>query len=133
MHAGAISWPPGVTSGPSGPRGRRGPTPPSGRGPSSTWPSSPSCSTPARARPGGLFDEMAARAEAGRLAAATILEVLLQRLGPIWPGRLQLDGVALGDCWRHQALRRADATNGLVPLHKLSQWLAYSLIEPLQT
>ena len=24
-------------------------------------------------------------------------------------------------------------TNGLVPLHKLSQWLAYSLIEPLQT
>ena len=25
-----------------------------------------------------------------------------------------------------------DATNGLVPLHKLSQWLAYSLIEPLQ-
>ena len=26
----------------------------------------------------------------------------------------------------------SDATNGLVPLHKLSQWLAYSLIEPLQ-
>ena len=26
----------------------------------------------------------------------------------------------------------ADATNELVPLHKLSQWLAYSLIEPLQ-
>jgi hypothetical protein len=25
-----------------------------------------------------------------------------------------------------------DATSGLVPLHKLSQWLAYSLIEPLQ-
>ena len=26
----------------------------------------------------------------------------------------------------------ADATSELVPLHKLSQWLAYSLIEPLQ-
>ncbi|MEI9924004.1 MAG: DUF1688 family protein [Bradyrhizobium sp.] len=26
-----------------------------------------------------------------------------------------------------------DATSGLMPLHKLSQWLAYSLIEPLQT
>ena len=25
-----------------------------------------------------------------------------------------------------------DATDGLVPFHKLSQWLAYSLIEPLQ-
>jgi hypothetical protein len=84
-------------------------------------------------RPGALFDEMVARSEAGRLPAATILAVLLERLGPIWPGRLQLDGVSLGDCWRHPAVRRADATDGFMPLHKLSQWLAYSLIEPLQT
>jgi len=26
----------------------------------------------------------------------------------------------------------SDATSGLIPLHKLSQWLAFSLIEPLQ-
>ena len=84
-------------------------------------------------RPGVLFDEMVARSDAGRLPAATILEVLLERLGPIWPGRLQLDGVSLGDCWRHPEIRRADATDGFMPLHKLSQWLAYSLIEPLQT
>ena len=58
---------------------------------------------------------------------------LLQHLGPIWPSRLTLGGIALGDCWQHPALTTADATNGLVPLHKLSQWLAYSLIEPLQT
>jgi hypothetical protein len=56
----------------------------------------------------------------------------LQQLGPIWPSRLTLGGVALGDCWRHPALTTNDATSGLVPLHKLSQWLAYSLIEPLQ-
>jgi hypothetical protein len=30
-------------------------------------------------------------------------------------------------------LATEDATSGLMPLHKLSQWLAYSLIEPLQT
>jgi hypothetical protein len=84
-------------------------------------------------RPGLLFDELAARAEAGRLPAETVLEVLLERLGPVWPGRIQIGGVALGDCWRHPALRRPDATDRLVPLHKLSQWLAYSLIEPLQT
>jgi hypothetical protein len=76
---------------------------------------------------------MTARSVGGRLAATTILEVLLDRLGPIWPGRLALDGVALGDCWRHPAIKRADETDGLLPLHKLSQWLAYSLIEPLQT
>ena len=38
----------------------------------------------------------------------------------------------MGDCWRHPAIVAPDATNGLVPLHKLSQWLSYSLIEPLQ-
>jgi hypothetical protein len=84
------------------------------------------------ARPGRLYDLMTARAEADRLPAPVILDVLLAELGPIWPGRISLGGVPLGDCWRHPALKRADATDGLVPLHKLSQWLAYSLIEPLQ-
>lgn len=83
-------------------------------------------------RPGALFDEMASRTEACQLPAATILDILLERLGPIWPGRLEIDGFPLGDCWRHPAIRRHDATDGLVPLHKLSQWCAYSLIEPLQ-
>jgi hypothetical protein len=84
-------------------------------------------------RPGGLFDQLAARAENGRLPAPVILSELLQQLGPIWPSRLTLGGIALGDCWKHPALITDDATNGLVPLHKLSQWLAYSVIEPLQT
>ncbi len=84
-------------------------------------------------RPGGLFDHLAARAENGRLPAPVILSELLQQLGPIWPSRLSLGGITLGDCWKHPVLTTDDATNGLVPLHKLSQWLAYSLIEPLQT
>jgi hypothetical protein len=85
-----------------------------------------------RARPGGLYDHLAAQAEDGRLPAPRILEALLEHLGPIWPSRLTLGGVPLGDTWRHPAIKRDDATNGLVPIHKLSQWLAYSLIEPLQ-
>jgi hypothetical protein len=83
-------------------------------------------------RPGDLFDVMAARATEGRLPAPVILEVLLEKLGPIWENRLTLGGVPLGDCWRHPAMKRDDATDGLVPIHKLSQWLAYSLIEPLE-
>ena len=83
-------------------------------------------------RPGGLYDRLATLADGGKLPAPTILAELLQQLGPIWPSRLTLGGVALGDCWRHPAMTTADATSGLVPLHKLSQWLAYSLIEPLQ-
>ena len=84
-------------------------------------------------RPGGLFDQLAAHAENRRLPAPVILSELLRQLGPIWPSRLSLGGIALGDCWKHPSLITSDATSGLVPLHKLSQWLAYSLIEPLQT
>jgi hypothetical protein len=84
-------------------------------------------------RPGGLFDRLAKLAEGGKLPAPTILTELLQQLGPIWPSRLTLGGIALGDCWKHPMLTTQDATSGLVPLHKLSQWLAYSLIEALQT
>jgi hypothetical protein len=84
-------------------------------------------------RPGGLYDVLAARAEGGRLPATAILELLLEALGPIWADRLVVDGIPLGDCWRHPAIRRDDSSDGLVPLHKLSQWLAYSLIEPLET
>ncbi|HLL30250.1 MAG TPA: DUF1688 family protein, partial [Allosphingosinicella sp.] len=83
-------------------------------------------------RPGGLFDVLAARASGGRLPAPAILELLLEALGPIWADRLVIEGVPLGDCWRHPAIRRSDSSDGLVPLHKLSQWLAYSLIEPLE-
>jgi Protein of unknown function (DUF1688) len=83
------------------------------------------------ARPGGLYDYLVSQCEDARLSAPRILEQVLIHLGPIWSGRLSLGGLPLGDTWRHSAVRRADPTDGLVPLHKLSQWLVYSLIEPL--
>lgn len=83
-------------------------------------------------RPGGLFDLLAGEAENGRLPATAILAAVLTHLGPIWPGRVSLGGIALGDCWHHPMVRAGDATDGLVPFHKLSQWLSYSLIEPLE-
>jgi hypothetical protein len=85
-----------------------------------------------KARPGGLFDHFAAMLENRAIPAAKILSELLHLLGPVWPSRLTLGGVPLGDSWRHPSLRTADETSEIVPLHKLSQWLAYSLIEPLQ-
>jgi uncharacterized protein DUF1688 len=85
-----------------------------------------------RPRPGGLFDVVLQGAQASAAAAPAVLANVLHHFGPIWPSRLTLGGIPLGDCWRHPALASADATDGLVPLHKLSQWLTYSLIEPLQ-
>jgi uncharacterized protein DUF1688 len=76
-------------------------------------------------RLGNLFDSWSA--EFHEIPAPEILRTLLHAFGPIWPGRLSLGGVPLGDCGRHSAVPE----DGLVPFHKLSQWLAYSLVEPL--
>ena len=69
---------------------------------------------------------------APQLPADAILAAVLANLGPIWPSRLALAGVPLGDAWRHPQIRADDASEGIIPFHKLSQWLSYSLIEPLQ-
>ena len=84
------------------------------------------------ARVGKLYDYLATRAIDNRLPAAEIFAAVLRGLAPIWPGRVQLGGENLGDVWHHGAIRRNDPSNGLVPFHKLSQWLTYSLVEPLE-
>src|SRR5262249_58416667 len=78
------------------------------------------------ARLGRLYDYWLARAEP--LTATRVLNTLLQAFGPIWPARISLAGVPLGDCGRHSTV----PGDGIVPFHKLSQWLAYSLVEPLE-
>jgi len=86
------------------------------------------CDSP---RPGGLFDALRARASNGRLPAATILETLLEALGPIWQGRRAWAACRWAIAGRilrwWRTIRRRLRT-----LHKLSQWLTYSLLEPLQ-
>lgn len=83
-------------------------------------------------RPGGLVDALLLKVERGRLPAARILEALLDGFAPIWPGGLVVDGVALGDAGRHPAVKAADRSDGIMPFHKLSQWLTYSLLEPFE-
>jgi hypothetical protein len=78
------------------------------------------------ARPGNLYDYWRARGR--ELPAAAMLLTLLLALRAIWPARARLGGVPLGDCGKHRAV----PGDGFVPFHKLSQWLAYSLIEPLE-
>lgn len=78
-------------------------------------------------RLGNLFDYLADHAHGRTINAAFILDTLLVALGPVWPGRIVLDGISLGDCWRHP-----DVDGGLLPFHKLTQWLTYSMLEPLE-
>jgi hypothetical protein len=80
-------------------------------------------------RPGALLDIVTAQRRSVR--AAELLGLVLEVLGPIWPGRVMVDAVNLGDVWPHSSLGPVESVDALVPFHKLSQWLTYSLVEPL--
>lgn len=72
-------------------------------------------------RIGGLLDAL--RPSNGEVQATDLLGLLLDALESIWPGRIVLHGHNLGDTWRYK--------DTLLPFHKLSQWLSYSLVEPI--
>jgi hypothetical protein len=74
-------------------------------------------------RPGNLIDYLVAK-HGKTIPATALLRGVLDGLGPIWPGRETLNGVNLGDAWKHSHF-------GLIAFHKLSQWMTYSLVEPL--
>lgn len=89
------------------------------------------------ARPALLFERLRARG-ASQLAASDILHEVLRATGSIWTSGSRVMGVLAGDVWPHRWAGSATAegddavTRGWVPFHKLSQWLSWSLIEPLQ-
>ena len=105
-----------------------------------------------QARPGRLYDTLLAQAgepatpgAAPATSAAAVLSTLVRDYAPIWRSGSRVLGLPAGDVWPHHwsgAARGpagADgsfaptdrATAGWVPFHKLSQWLTYSLLEPL--
>ncbi len=87
------------------------------------------------ARLGNLLDAWLDDAQYSQtLSAETILQTILTRFGAVWPSRQTLGGVNLGDVWIHPQLSPllADTASAYIPFHKLSQWLTYSLLEPIQ-
>lgn len=66
------------------------------------------------------------------LSINTLFLVVLNTFNSIWPERTSLNGVSLGDVWTHSLLKSETEGSEFIPFHKLSQWLTYSLIEPLE-
>lgn len=83
------------------------------------------------ARPSALFDRMLSGAT---ISAPAILRALLDGFGGIWRahGSSESGHEMPGDVWRHTHAGGVGPTQGYVPFHKLSQWLAYSLFEPFE-
>lgn len=90
-------------------------------------------------RPGLLFDLLTDGGSKREVGAAQVLTAVLRVLAPVWRSGSTVQGVAAGDVWPHRWAgaatgdgRQDPGTAGWVPFHKLSQWLAYSLVEPLR-
>ncbi|KAJ3035871.1 hypothetical protein HDV00_003344 [Rhizophlyctis rosea] len=106
---------------------------------------------PTQNRPGNLLDYLLANSPhpttkppTTTLPISLLWEVVLEGLAPIWPPtRTTLNNAPLGDVWPSQSLLSISQQNPstsstlspsaahLIPFHKLSQWLTYSLLEPL--
>jgi len=86
-------------------------------------------------RPGNILDhvlrETLVAKAAGQSDNRTSLRVLwksvVEGLGEVFPDP---SGKNLGDCWHHPSLGEPDNLEAMIPFHKLTQWLTYSLIEP---
>ncbi len=84
-------------------------------------------------RLGSFYNKLYKKAAERKLSieAKEILAAVLESFTDIWPSRIFIGSSKLGDVGRHHCVRGQFETNGLVPFHKLSQWLSYSLVEPL--
>jgi hypothetical protein len=80
-------------------------------------------------RPGSIVDYLINK-HGEEFEVSDILNAVLLGLGSIWPGRISLGDTNLGDCWHHSLLGE-QSVNSLIPFHKLSQWLTYSMVEPM--
>jgi hypothetical protein len=110
-------------------------------------------------RPGNMIDYLLSHpsTQASSLLVVplpVLWNVLMTGLAPVWPAsRTTLDGVSLGDAWPCLSLPRPSVSAGsspstlsvfpsgpptaawesILPFHKLTQWLCYSLMQPMQS
>lgn len=92
------------------------------------------------ARPGNMLDYLLSHPSTHItavpvVALPTLWNTLMEGLSPIWPStRTRINGVSLGDAWPCSSMPSDEANpwKNIVPFHKLTQWLTYSLMVPMQ-
>jgi hypothetical protein len=91
-------------------------------------------------RPGNMLDYLLSHPTTHVTAVPiiplpTLWTTLMDGLSNIWPAtRTQIDGVLLGDAWPCSSMpsHPTQPWENIVPFHKLTQWLTYSLMVPMQ-
>ncbi|KAF4630884.1 hypothetical protein G7Y89_g7251 [Cudoniella acicularis] len=91
-------------------------------------------------RPGNMLDYLISHpttqaSSVPFILLPTLWSVLMDGLAPIWPSsRTAIDGTALGDAWPLSSMPTMPSSapwETIVPFHKLTQWLCYSLMQPM--
>jgi len=83
-------------------------------------------------RPGHIVDYVLKHAKNGRVSIRTLWKAVIEGYEPIWPQNAS--GVRRGDVWVYTMLKQIGVpASDMVPFHKLSQWLTYSLLEPIES
>ncbi len=91
-------------------------------------------------RPGNMLDYLLSHpsthaASVPIVTLPTLWSVLINGLASIWPeSRTRINGVPLGDAWPCSSMPEsppAQPWENVVPFHKLTQWLCYSLMVPM--
>lgn len=87
-------------------------------------------------RPGFMIDWLLRESHCGSeqgIPLSLLWRAVIEGFEDVWPseGRIRCEGKNLGDAWRHTILGSLSESSSIVPFHKLSQWLTYSLLEPL--
>ncbi|EXJ91836.1 hypothetical protein A1O3_00386 [Capronia epimyces CBS 606.96] len=91
-------------------------------------------------RPGNMIDYLMSHpttqaASVPVVLLPTLWSVLMDGLSSIWPAtRTTIQGIPLGDAWPCQAMPKSPPARpweNIVPFHKLTQWLCYSLMVPM--
>ena len=69
------------------------------------------------------------------IAISTLWDSLMDGLAPVWPpSSAEIGGVPLGDAWPCDAMPNAPPAlpwEAIVPFHKITQWMTYSLMGPM--
>lgn len=83
-------------------------------------------------RPGNLVDYVLKHKVGSNVSIKVLWKAVIEGFESIWPEHLS--GIRRGDVWCYSPLKVIGVTaSDMIPFHKLSQWLTYSLLEPIET
>jgi GTP cyclohydrolase II len=84
-------------------------------------------------RPGNVVDHVLRSVRDGKVSVNVLWAALIKGYVNIWPSHTTT-GLRRGDVWVHSKIKNPSVPGSdLVPFHKLTQWLCYSLIEVMET